>query len=365
MLKLKGVRIHGWGIAIGTTLVLAAAVPLAVVACGGADQPEASAERSVRETVHEAQLPPPLPKIETTLAAAEPPEVAAPEPPKEVTYEDAESAFLERRYDEAVELFVLYSERRPENPWGYYMLGLSASKANEHERAEEAFERALELEPMHVKSWLNLGRVLLAASRSEEALLKIEEGLVLDPESNSGLRLQGRAFHQLGRPEDAIDSYRQAILIDDEDAWSMNNMGLILIGESRFEEALPPLARAVELRDDIAIFQNNLGIALERTGNVRTAEESYKSALALDGTHEKARVNLMRVELLEEDLDLMPVALAELAQAFIDEIEGWREAVAHNVEIWPDWAELEPVMETITVTEPDTVSSEALNRGGS
>jgi hypothetical protein len=73
----------------------------------------------------------------------------------------------------------------------------------------------------------------------------------------------------------------------------------------------------------------------------------------------------MRVELLEEDLDLMPVALAELAQAFIDEIEGWREAVAHNVELWPDWAELEPVMETITVTEPDTVSSEALNRGGS
>ena len=230
MLELKGVRIHGWGIAIGTTLVLAAAVPLAVVACGGADQSEANAERSARETVHqvEAQLPPPLPKIETTLAAAEPPEVAAPEPPKEVTYEEAESAFLERRYDEAVELFVLYSERRPENPWGYYMLGLSAIRANEHERAEEAFERALELEPMHVKSWLNLGRVLLATNRSEEALLNIEEALVLDPESNSGLRLQGRAFHQLGRLEDAIDSYRQI----SGEPWRWRSRGPVLAGSA-------------------------------------------------------------------------------------------------------------------------------------
>ena len=36
----------------------------------------------------------------------------------------AESAFGDGRYPEAAQLFTAYTESNPENPWGYYMLGL-------------------------------------------------------------------------------------------------------------------------------------------------------------------------------------------------------------------------------------------------
>jgi tetratricopeptide (TPR) repeat protein len=309
------------------------------------------------------ELPPP--QTETELAAVEldPVTVEKPEPPREVTYEEAESAFLENRYDEAAELFVLYTERKPNNPWGYYMLGLSARRSGDLVNAEAAFRSALEFDPLHLKSHTNLSRVLLDTERADEALLIIDEVLVIDSEFSDAYRLQGRAHHQLGRFDDAIDSYRQAILIDDEDVWSMNNMGLILIEQERFQEALLPLARAVALRDDVAIFHNNLGVALERTGHIRAAEDVFRVALTLDEGYEKVIVSLARVEELEEDSALEPVDLSELAQSFIDEVEGWRESVAYHEE-WPGWEEQEPIivgeadaMDTIpeVVIEADTI----------
>jgi tetratricopeptide (TPR) repeat protein len=328
-----------WSAAGAALMVL---LPLVGVACGGGEPPRSQEEEVGRVAV---ALPPPLPELPTT-EAVEPGEntavVPEPEPPKEVSYEEAEQAFLERRYDEAVDLFRRYTERRSSNPWGYYMLGLSAWKAGAAEEAEGAFERALELDPQHLKSWLNLARARLDTNRPEEALEAIDEALVIDSQSSVAIRLQGRSYHQLGQAEEAIDAYRRAILLDDEDVWSMNNMGLILIEQDRFEEALPALARAVDLREDQAIFLNNLGIALENTGHYRAAEEAYKAAVAVDGTHEKAFVNLARAELLDQDPSLGPVDLAELAQSFIDAVEGWREAVA--VRDQPEPLELEPVI---------------------
>jgi tetratricopeptide (TPR) repeat protein len=265
-----------------------------------------------------------------------------PEIPVEVSYEESERAFLDGRYADAVDLFTRYTDRRSTNPWGFYMLGLSAWKAADTDAAERAFDRALELDPKHVKSWLNLARVRLDTGRPEEALQAIDEALAIDSESNVALRLQGRAYHNLGQIEEAIDSYRRAILRDAGDAWSMNNMGLILIEQGRFDEALPPLARAVDLQEGRAIFLNNLGIALENTGHFRAAEEAYKAAVAVDGTHEKAFANLARVEVVEEDPGTDPVDLGELAQTFIDEVEGWREAVAHRER--PEPIELEPII---------------------
>ncbi len=302
--------------------------------------------------VREPQLPP---DIETAWVETEPTPEAVDTGPhlfRQFSYEEAEALFFERRYPEAVEAFTHYAGTKPENPWGHYMLGLSSWKAGEYEAAEAAFDRAIELDPRHVKSFLNLARVYLDTERAEDALVRIEEALVVDPGSSVAFRLQGRAHHQLGELDRAVESYREAILIDEQDAWSMNNLGLILIEQERFMEALPPLARAVELRGDVAVFQNNLGMALERTGYFTLAEEAYKSAVAIDGSHEKAFVNLARVEALEDEVGLEPVDLGDLAQSFIEEVEGWREAVALDAP--SEFIELEPIV----ISEADTTKQE-------
>ncbi len=300
--------------------------------------------------------PTPPPEVARTPVQTEPRETVVPEPetPKEVTYQEAETAFLDKQYDEAVNLFTRYTERKRENPWGFYMLGLSAWKAKDFDKAEAAFERALALDQRHVKSWINLSRVLLDTDRPAEALSKIDEALALDPESNAAYRLQGRAYHQLGQIENASDAYRRAIRIDDQDAWSMNNLALIHIEEERFDAAVPPLARALELRSDIAVFFNNLGMALESTGHFRAASEAYEAALSLDGSYEKASANFARADLVLEDPTLEPVDLAAAAQRFVDEIDSRNELTIASER--PDFAG--PQTDAVAVSDADSTESD-------
>src|SRR5207244_1294608 len=69
-----------------------------------------------------------------------------------VSFEDANTAFKQKRYDEALRLLTAYTTEKPDKVWGYYMLGLSAWKAGDRETAVNAFTLALEKDSTHVKS---------------------------------------------------------------------------------------------------------------------------------------------------------------------------------------------------------------------
>jgi len=241
-----------------------------------------------------------------------------------VSYKTAESAFRTGHYPEATELFTVYTEKNPENPWGYYMLGLSAWKAGDHDKAGTAFDRALQLDPNHRKSLFNSSRVLLETGRPREALERIEKGLSLEPMSNEGLRLLARARYELGNVDEAIEAYHRALALDDHDVWSMNNLGLIYIQQDRSSEALAPLSRAVELRGNAPVFQNNLGMAMERSGYPTAAAQAYEAAIAADSGYRKASAALARVTGDGQKPESTPPDLARLSAQFVAEIETWR-----------------------------------------
>ena len=241
-----------------------------------------------------------------------------------VSYQQAESTFASRRYGEATEMFASYVTRRPRNPWGHYMLGLSAWKAGQLPRARESFERAIELDPSHTKSLLNLARVLLELNEPREASNRVVAALDLDSTSAETHRLMGRVQTALGEKDAAIESYRAALVIDAHDVWAMNNMGLLLIQLGRFEEALPPLARAVQLDSTIAVVRNNFGMALERTGHFVAASESYRAAVSIDPGYAKASASLARIGDRKDDLTATPIDLTLLAEDFVREVETWK-----------------------------------------
>ncbi len=242
---------------------------------------------------------------------------------RSVSYEQAESTYGAGKYSEAVQQFSLYTESRPENPWGHYMLGMSAWRGGEPDRALSAFDQSLELDPTHQKSLFNSSRVLLEQGRTQEALGRIEKALAQEPMSNEGLRLLGRARYQLGQVDQAIEAYQQALAVDEHDVWSMNNIGLIYLDQNRSSEAIPPLAHAVQLRGNAPVFQNNLGMALEKSGYPVAAAKAYEAAIAADSTYHKSSVGLARVT-REQQPESEAIDLDALAQQFAGEIETWR-----------------------------------------
>lgn len=273
------------------------------------------------DQVATAQPEPVVVAPETTVTAPQTGSVV----PANVSYADAESTFTAKQYDLATEMFDVYTRAHPQNAWGFYMLGLSAWKAGQLDRAQGALEQALALDPKHVKSLVNLSRVLLEQDRPQEARARVTAAIAIDSGSSDAYRVLGRVETQLGAFDAALEAYRTALALDPEDTWSMNNMGLLFIQQGRYEEALRPLSRAVQLSEGVAVFQNNLGIALERTGHNSVAAEAYRAALAADSTYEKARVSLARVEGRPDDPTLLPVSVAELGDAFARDVAAWRE----------------------------------------
>ncbi|MGH7538941.1 MAG: tetratricopeptide repeat protein [Gemmatimonadales bacterium] len=241
------------------------------------------------------------------------------------SFERADSAFRTRRYGDAVAGFTAYTVSRPANPWGFYMLGLSAWKAGDLVTAEEALRQALSLDSTHVKSYLNLSRVLLEAGQPDSAMSPLSAVLRIDETLGEAYRLIGRVHDAKGELDEAVTAYHEALTLDSTDVWSMNNLGLVLIHQGAFDEALGPLARATELSPEVATFQNNLGIALERTGHFTAAALAYRAALTADSGFTKASVNLERVSTLKEDPNIPPVDLKALSQQFGQEIGTWQE----------------------------------------
>jgi tetratricopeptide (TPR) repeat protein len=215
-----------------------------------------------------------------------------------ISFADGEAAYRARNYSDATAIFEHYTGQRPGNPWGHYMLGLSAWKSGDLAKSERAFEAALSVDPQHVKSLLNLSRVFIEQQRHADAIDRLTRAADIDPESIQVHRLLGRTYHTEGKTGEAEDAYRRAIEVNELDAWSMNNLGLLLFETKRAEEALPLLYRAVELKPEAAAFHNNLGMALEHTGRFREAAAAYQGALAADPGYEKAKRHLARIEAL-------------------------------------------------------------------
>ncbi len=303
-------------IRLGGLAALATATFGAAVACGGTGDSGSPAVAIIPASEYVAPTPDSVP-----LVIDVGPVVVG----ELITYATAESAFAAKRYSEAAEMFAVVAAEKPENPWNHYMLGLSAWKAGDLDRAERAFTAALERDPRHLKSELNLTRVLLEFGRPVEALTHVETGLGIDSTSGEAWRLLGRVQGQMGNVDLALAAYRKAIAFDENDVWAMNNMGLTLINSGRFEEALGPLARATELRPGAPVFQNNLGMALERLGHFTTAAASYRAALAGDSTYTRAIVSLARVEKLEESTERVAVDLPMLARTFALEVGSVRQ----------------------------------------
>jgi Flp pilus assembly protein TadD len=291
--------------------MFAAAIATAAVVVACSDRGSRSSEARA------AELPGVTPS--TAVPAAGEPVISGP-----VSYDRADSAFRDKNYTAAISLFTAYTESKPENPWGHYMLGLSAWKTGDRETAEHEFTKAIELDSTHLKARLNLARVLIETGRHAEAQQQVQAVLALDSTNTAAYRLLGRVHDALGETESAIGAYQRAIALDDHDVWAMNNLAMVFVEQGKYEEALKPLARVVELDPTTATFRNNLGIALERSGRFGAAADAFKAALAIDSGYAKASVSLARVIVLKEDPSLAPVDLPALAQSFVAEIESWR-----------------------------------------
>src|SRR5271169_919076 len=115
----------------------------------------------------------------------------------------------------------------------------------------------------------------------EAALIPLQKFLAEKPDIAWAHFQLGYAYTALKRPDEARTEYERATTLDPKMSEAFLNLG-ILLSEKDPAAAVAPLRRAVDLLPAQSRPRFLLGHALERSGDIPAAVESYEAALRLD-----------------------------------------------------------------------------------
>ena len=175
-------------------------------------------------------------------------------------------------------------------------------------QAEQAFRQAAGLQPARMEGWANLGGALLDLARPAEAREALERARVLAPNVPAVLMNLGRCYYLLGLTS----------------------------------EALAACQAATELAPSADAF-NKLGVILRANWQLGEAEAAFRAALARDGGHPLAQVNLATLlMLMGRQAEAGPLLAAAQARPLPEKAR--REAVRATL-LLDEWARLDPVLQ--------------------
>ena len=191
-------------------------------------------------------------------------------------------------YDEAKKLTQRYSDSL--TLWN--LIGASAAKLGQLDKAEDSFQKAILLNPDFAETYNNMGNVLRDQGKLNEALARFEKAILIKPDFAEAYNNMSVALKDLGKLEEAKEALTKALSIKPIYAEAQNNMGATLQDLGKLEEAVEAYNKALSIKPDFAKAQKNMGNALKDQGKLEEAIEAYNKALAIKPDYTQAEVNL-------------------------------------------------------------------------
>lgn len=92
---------------------------------------------------------------------------------------------------------------------------------------------------------------------------------------------QAKSHHMAGRFDQAEPIYRRILAQDRDSADAMHFLGMLLCQTGRADLGLEMMRRSIELRP-LSQYHSNLGEMLRQCGQIESAIECFRAAIALD-----------------------------------------------------------------------------------
>ncbi len=251
------------------------------------------------------------------------------------------AAYEDGRYDEAAAYFTAEAGARPDRAWTHYILALSQWKSGNADKAADSMRRSIELDATQVKPFVNLSRIENDRGEFDAALTAADEALSIEPENAEASFLRARSLYNSGDKENALAALETSLEQDPENGYAHNLVGLIWIERNEAGQAVAAMEQAAQRIPDVSFVQNNLGMALELAGRLDEAAVAYARAVELSPGHERAALNLARLDgripelPKEETVDEQPV-VAVLTETDSEPVEAPQTETATDESEIPD-----------------------------
>ena len=189
----------------------------------------------------------------------------------------------QKREEEALQLFQLAKELRPDSPPIHHNIAEALRQLGRFEEALSHYQSALDIEENYLPSTTGIGMVLYQQRRYTEAIDTLKRALSsetneledksqlervaqLKPSDKPIFEHLAAAYFSTQQYEKALEIYRMMVRFNPESAISHSNLGATLFHLNQLEEALLSNERALELDPDLPIAQTGLTAIQDKLG---------------------------------------------------------------------------------------------------
>jgi len=203
----------------------------------------------------------------------------------------AEDALQQRDDDQAEALLRRVQEQDPGIYVIPFLLGESALRRQNWERAAEQLQRCMELNPNFDNAMTGLARALAKLGHVEEAKSWLKKATGTNPENY-------RAWYETGlleertNPAAALSAYQKASAIQPNFSPGQRELGMALFNQKNYAAAAMHLEKARALGLEDAHLHNFLGICYSQMHQISKAAREHEHAVELDPKLAEAHLNL-------------------------------------------------------------------------
>lgn len=191
---------------------------------------------------------------------------------------------------------------QPNNPEGFYQLGLAYLSFGDFRLAYGSLVRATELNPKHTEAQLKIAEMLSGARDANTGLLENAEkraGIILSvtPDNADALTALGFAEFRLGKKEDAVKHLQAALDKLPQDLKAASALAAVRLTANDTAGAEQVLKKAVEQAPHSSDAQVALGRLYVTLHREPEAEASFQRALVIEPKSAPALLDLATLQL--------------------------------------------------------------------
>ncbi len=182
----------------------------------------------------------------------------------------------------------------PLNVEALYYLGLISEKQGDYRGAFGAFQSVLEQKDSHVGANLHIGRIYLMSGDIDKALAKAEKALAVEPQNIDGHALRGAVYLRQNKLEDARKEAMFALGKRPDDVAATSVLVGVLEKENKAPEAIALLKKATAANKKETALRMLLIELYRRQKDIAGIEAVYRELFAIEPSNVAYRTDLAR-----------------------------------------------------------------------
>ena len=209
-------------------------------------------------------------------------------------------------------------EAAPDNPVGYYRMGLVKRATQQYDDAMQNFEKALSLAPEFVEAFTNIILIHAAKKEYDTAQEKCDQQLELYQGNANATayvyNLKGRLYLSQRKTSRAEEAFNETLAANPDFMPAYYALARIHLSNQEADKAIAQYQSALEVNPGQVGAHMLLGIIYDTQKNTDKSEEHYRAALEINPDFAPAANNLA-YNLADQDKNLdEALQLARLAK---------------------------------------------------